>query len=199
MTTNLFEDFLLNLGLTWTLAKFIPYFVCLIFGVILFRLLMRFTMKKWLKLLVLPIALGLPFGMYSFFYPIYQPDLLNTAYFPKILPEGLPSKITLGVVVLPGCPYCAQTTAVMNRLAEQNKKLSIVYYFVSEDPESVEIFRKKLNTGIAIKSGIDATRWMLAAEGVFPSYLLFDQKQLKRAWHNTTFGVRALDELRAYK
>ena len=87
----------------------------------------------------------------------------------------------------------------MNRLAEQNKKLSIVYYFVSEDPESVEIFRKKLNTRIAIKSGIDATRWMLAAEGVFPSYLLFDQKQLKRAWHNTTFGVRALDELRAYK
>jgi hypothetical protein len=40
---------------------------------------------------------------------------------------------------------------------------------------------------------------MLAAEGVFPSYLLFDNKQLKRAWHNTTFGVRALDELKNYK
>jgi hypothetical protein len=40
---------------------------------------------------------------------------------------------------------------------------------------------------------------MLAAEGVFPSYLLFDNKQLKRAWHNTTFGVRALDELRAFR
>jgi hypothetical protein len=141
----------------------------------------------------------LPFGLYFFFYPIYQPDIYNTAYIPKILPEKLPSKTTLAVVVLPGCPYCAQTTSEMNRLALQNKKLQIVYYFISEDPESVRIFRKNLDRRIGIQSGIDATRWMLAAEGVFPSYLLFDNKQLKRAWHNTSFGVRALDELRAYK
>jgi len=58
---------------------------------------------------------------------------------------------------------------------------------------------KNVGRRIGIQRGIDATRWMLAAEGVFPSYLLFDNKQLKRAWHNTSFGVRALDELRAYK
>jgi hypothetical protein len=56
-----------------------------------------------------------------------------------------------------------------------------------------------LSSNVKIVCDDQATLWMLAAEGVFPSYLLFDHKQLKRAWHNTTFGVLALDELRAYK
>jgi hypothetical protein len=197
--TNFFEDFLLNLGFSWTLAKYLPYVICLLLGLLLFRIWVKVVFRWWLKILVLTVVCSLPFGLYFFFYPIYQPDIYNTAYIPKILPEKLPSKTTLAVVVLPGCPYCAETTSEMNRLALQNKKLQIVYYFISEDPESVRIFRKNLDRRIGIQSGIDATRWMLAAEGVFPSYLLFDNKQLKRAWHNTSFGVRALDELRAYK
>jgi hypothetical protein len=197
--TNFFEDFLLNLGFSWTLAKYLPYVICLLLGLLLFRIWVKVVFRWWLKILVLTVVCSLPFGLYFFFYPIYQPDIYNTAYIPKILPEKLPSKTTLAVVVLPGCPYCAQTTSEMNRLALQNKKLQIVYYFISDDPESVRIFRKNLDRRIGIQSGIDATRWMLAAEGVFPSYLLFDNKQLKRAWHNTSFGVRALDELRAYK
>jgi len=197
--TNFFEDFLLNLGFSWTLAKYLPYGICLLLGLLLFRIWVKVVFRWWLKILVLTVVCSLPFGLYFFFYPIYQPDIYNTAYIPKILPEKLPSKTTLAVVVLPGCPYCAQTTSEMNRLALQNKKLQIVYFFISDDPESVRIFRKNLDRRIGIQSGIDATRWMLAAEGVFPSYLLFDNKQLKRAWHNTSFGVRALDELRAYK
>jgi len=197
--TNFFEDFLLNLGFSWTLSKYLPYVICLLLGLLLFRIWVKVVFRWWLKILVLTVVCSLPFGLYFFFYPIYQPDIYNTAYIPKILPEKLPSKTTLAVVVLPGCPYCAQTTSEMNRLALQNKKLQIVYYFISDDPESVRIFRKNLDRRIGIQSGIDATRWMLAAEGVFPSYLLFDNKQLKRAWHNTSFGVRALDELRAYK
>jgi len=197
--TNFFEDFLLNLGFSWTLAKYLPYGICLLLGLLLFRIWVKVVFRWWLKILVLTVVCSLPFGLYFFFYPIYQPDIYNTAYIPKILPEKLPSKTTLAVVVLPGCPYCEQTTSEMNRLALQNKKLQIVYYFISDDPESVRIFRKNLDRRIGIQSGIDATRWMLAAEGVFPSYLLFDNKQLKRAWHNTSFGVRALDELRAYK
>lgn len=92
-----------------------------------------------------------------------------------------------------------QTTDIMNRLAEQNKHLKISYYLVSEDPISEQQFRKKLNKRIAVRYTKQATLWMLAAEGVFPSYLLFDKKRLISAWHNTTFGVRALDELRKYQ
>ena len=84
-------------------------------------------------------------------------------------------------------------------MVKQNKNLKIAYYMVSEDTIAKQSLRKKLDKRIAIRYTKDATLWMLAAEGVFPSYLLFDQRQLKRAWHNTTFGVLALDELRAYK
>jgi hypothetical protein len=197
--TNLFEDFLLDIGMSWTLAKYLPFIICLILGFFLFKIWMKIRLRLWLKLIVLSLVCSMPFGLYFFFYPIYQPDVFNTTYAPKMLPEDIPTGTTLAVVVLPGCPYCEQTAAVMNRLTEQNTKLHIVYYFVSEDPEAMKIFRRKLHKRIALKSGIDATRWMLAAEGVFPSYLLYDHKQLKRAWHNTNFGVLALDELRAYK
>lgn len=197
--TNFFEEFLLNIGFGWTLAKYFPFIICLILGFLLFKIWSKIKLRMWFKLIVLTLVCSMPFGLYFFFYPIYQPDVFNTAYVPKMLPDDIPTGTTLAVVVLPGCPYCAQTTAVMNRMAVQNTKLKIVYYFVSEDPASERIFRKQLHPRIALKSGIDAPRWMLAAEGVFPSYLLFDHKQLKRAWHNTTFGVLALDELRAYK
>jgi hypothetical protein len=196
---NAIETFLLDLGFSWTLAKYLPFMICLILGFLLFKIWIKIKLRLWLKLIVLTLVCSMPFGLYFFFYPIYQPDVLNTTYIPKMLPDDIPTRTTLAVVVLPGCPYCTQTTAVMNRLASQNKKLHIKYYLVSDDPEALRYLRKRLDPRIDIVHDGQAPLWMLAAEGVFPSYLLFDHKQLKRAWHNTTFGVLALDELRAYK
>lgn len=197
--SNGLEVFFLNLGWSWTLSKFFPYLLACILGLILLKVTLKLRLNFWIRIPIGVLLLLLPFSSYFFFYPIYQPDLLNTAYKPKILPPQKPKQTTLAVIVLPGCPYCMQTTDVMNRLAVQNKHLKISYYLVSEDPISERLFRKKLNRRIAVRYAKDETLWMLAAEGVFPSYLLFDNKQLKRAWHNTTFGVRALDELRAFR
>ncbi|MFM7006736.1 MAG: TlpA family protein disulfide reductase [Flavobacteriales bacterium] len=197
--TNYLENSLLDFGFGWTLSKLLPYLLFIALGVVLLRFSLKLRLIFWLRFPVAIILLLLPFCSYFFFYPIYQPDIFNTAYKPKILPQEKPAKTTLAVVVLPGCPYCLQTAEQMNRLAEQNKKLQIVYYFVSEDPSALKLFRSKLHKRIRLKYSHDATLWMLAAEGVFPSYLLFDHQQLKRAWHNTTFGVRALDELSSYQ
>jgi thiol-disulfide isomerase/thioredoxin len=196
---NSFETFLLDLGFTWTLAKYFPYLLAIFIGWLFFRWLKKIRMNKWILFPLLALVFCLPFVTYFFFYPIYQPDLYNQGYRPKTLLNEPPKGTTLAVVVLPGCPYCMQTTEVMNRLAKQNKNLKIAYYMVSEDPSAQQTLRKQLDKRIAIRYTKDATLWMLAAEGVFPSYLLFDHKQLKRAWHNTTFGALALDELRAYK
>ena len=197
--SNPLEFFFLDLGLSWTLSKFLPYVLTCLVGLVLLQVTLKLRLNFWLRIPIGILLLLLPFSSYFFFYPIYQPDLFNTAYKPKILPPQKPRQTTLAVVVLPGCPYCMQTTDVMNRLAAQNKHLQICYFLVSEDPISEQLFRKKLDKSIAIQYAKDETRWMLAAEGVFPSYLLFDKKQLKRAWHNTTFGVRALDELRKFR
>ena len=196
---NSFETILLDLGFSWTLAKYLPFLLALLLGWLFFRWVKRIRMNKWILLPLLALVFCLPFVTYFFFYPIYQPDLYNQSYQPKTLLNTPPKATTLAVVVLPGCPYCMQTTEVMNRLAKQNKNIKIAYYMVSEDPSVKQTLRKKLDKRIAIRYTKEATLWMLAAEGVFTSYLLFDQRQLKRAWHNTTFGVLALDELRAYK
>jgi thiol-disulfide isomerase/thioredoxin len=196
---NFFETILLDLGFTWTLAKYFPFLLAIFIGWLFFRWVKKIHINKWILFPLLALVFCLPFVTYFFFYPIYQPDLNNQSYRPKTLLNEPPKGTTLAVVVLPGCPYCMQTTAVMNRLAKQNKNLKIAYYMVSEDPIAQKTLRKQLDKRIAIRYTKDATLWMLAAEGVFPSYLLFDNKQLKRAWHNTTFGVLALDELRAYK
>jgi len=196
---NFFETILLDLGFTWTLAKYFPFLLAIFVGWLFFRWVKKIHINKWILFPLLALVFCLPFVTYFFFYPIYQPDLYNQSYRPKTLLNEPPKGTTLAVVVLPGCPYCMQTTAVMNRLAKQNKNLKIAYYMVSEDPIAQKTLRKQLDKRIAIRYTKDATLWMLAAEGVFPSYLLFDNKQLKRAWHNTTFGVLALDELRAYK
>jgi hypothetical protein len=197
--SNYLEVFFLDLGLSWTLSKFLPYLLACILGLILLKLMLKLRLNFWVRIPFGILLLLLPFSSYFFFYPIYQSDLFNSAYKPKILPPQKPEQTTLAIVVLPGCPYCMQTTDVMNRLAAQNKHLKISYYLVSEDPISERLFRKKLDKRITVRTTKDATLWMLAAEGVFPSYLLFDNKQLKRAWHNTTFGVRALDELRKFE
>jgi thiol-disulfide isomerase/thioredoxin len=196
---NFFETILLDLGFTWTLAKYFPFLLAIFVGWLFFRWVKKIHINKWILFPLLALVFCLPFVTYFFFYPIYQPDLYNQSYRPKTLLNEPPKGTTLAVVVLPGCPYCMQTTAVMNRLAKQNKNLKIAYYMVSEDPIAQKTLRKQLDKRISIRYTKDATLWMLAAEGVFPSYLLFDNKQLKRAWHNTTFGVLALDELRAYK
>jgi glutaredoxin len=173
--------------------------LALLIGWLLFKTVHQIRLNKWIRFPLLGLVFCLPFATYFLFYPIYQPDLQNQTYLPKTVLNHPPKGTTLAVVVLPGCPYCTQTTKVMNRLITQNKKLKIVYYLVSDDDSAKQMFRKKLDRRIEIRYTKDAALWMLAAEGVFPSYLLFDNKRLKRAWHNTTFGVLALDELRAYK
>lgn len=197
--SNTVEEILINLGLSWTLSKFLPYFLACIIGILLLKITLKLRLNYIVRISIGIFLLILPFLSYIIFYPIYQPDLINETYKPKILPLKKPEKKTLVITVLPGCPYCSQTINVMNKLSVQNKELKIIYYLVSNDPHSENLFRKKLKKRIGVSYTNEPERWMLAAEGVFPSYFLFDNKQLKRAWHNTTFGVRALDELRNFK
>lgn len=196
---NSLEYFLLDCGLSWTLAKYLPYVLLLLAGGFSAWYLKKIQLKLWVRLSLMGLALCLPFACYFFFYPIYQPDLFNQPYKPGAFVKVPTNKATLAVVVLPGCPYCEGSVKTMNQLQTQNPKLNITYYLVSDDSMAKAAYKKQLDKRIGVVYEKDAMRWMLAAEGVFPSYLLFDNKQLKAAWHNTTFGVRALDYLRAYR
>lgn len=199
MLDNPIEYFLVELGLSWTFSKFLPYLSTLLLGALLLLFTARIAVPKWVRFILMFVTFFLPFGIYFFIYPVYQPDITNEAYRPKVVPSKLPKNKTLVVVVLPGCPFCMQTTKMMRTLANQNKELDIVYYLVSEDPIAQKQLKKRLGQKIEVSYNPNATLWMLAAEGVFPSFILIDKNKAARAWHNTTFGVRALDELRSYR
>ncbi|MFM7643595.1 MAG: hypothetical protein ACKO5N_02270 [Sphingomonadales bacterium] len=196
---NAVEFFLLDLFGSWTFAKFLPYVVLLLLGGLAAWYLKKMRSRLWIKLSFMLLVAALPFATYFFFYPIYQPDLFDQTYKPGAFVKVQTAKAMLAVVVLPGCPYCEGSIKTMNQLQAQNPKLKIMYYLVSDDSTAKASYKKQLDKRIGVVYEKNAMRWMLAAEGVFPSYLLYDHKQLKAAWHNTTFGVRALDYLRAYK
>lgn len=197
--TNAFEDILLEIGLGWTFAKFLPYFLLILLGIVIAWYLKKWKLLLWLKLIIISILSLSPVASYFFFFPIYQADLSNNSYKPAVTPKITEDEAFLAVVVLPGCPYCEGSVKTMNALIKKNPKLQIHYYLVSEDPISEANFKRKLNGKIKVIYNQDATLWLLASEGIFPSYLLFDKGKLKAAWHNTTFGVRSLDFLSSYK
>jgi hypothetical protein len=195
---NNLESFLLQLGFSWTAAKFVPYFLTLIIGFVFFKLLAKVTVKNWLRLIFMALGFCLPFLTYFTFFPIYKADLQAETYTPPIVDPQLPNQATLFIVILPGCPYCMETIQLSKQMLQKNSKIRIQYLLTSEDMEGYRYFRKRLPKQIGVKIPANPTIWMLSAAGEFPSYLLVKDRKVVKAWHNNEFGVRALDQINAY-
>lgn len=195
---NSFEYFLATIGCSWTAAKFIPYFLTICIGLLMFRFISKMQIRNWLRLLLMALGFCLPFISYFVFYPIYRADLQVETYKPLVVATGLPKQTTLFVVILPGCPYCIETIELSKKLLQQNPKLNMRYILSSDDQEGYRYFRKRLPLQIGVEIPKDQTIWMLSASGEFPSFLLVRNKRVLKAWHNNDLGVRALDQINAY-
>lgn len=195
---NSLEYFLATIGCSWTTAKFIPYFLCLIFGLLMFRFISKMQIRNWLRLLLMALGFCLPFLSYFAFFPIYRADISTETYKPLVVAPGLPKQTTLYVVILPGCPYCIETILLSKKLLRLNPKLNMRYILSSDDQEGYRYFRKRLPPQIGVEIPKDQTVWMLCASGEFPSFLLVRNKRVLKAWHNNDLGVKALDQINAY-
>lgn len=191
---NFFESIFIDLGLSWTAAKLIPYLLMAISGFILvytFHQCIESRLKKWLSMSILAL---LPFGTYFAFYPIYQGDFTNVHFKPTQL-DQFPSKYTLNVVVLPSCPYCHETILLMNKLKARQPKLNIRYVVVAETKSTMNGFKSKLNKRIQVVISKKPEDWIIMAQGGFPCMILSEDKKIIHAWENDHFGVRAIDEI----
>jgi thiol-disulfide isomerase/thioredoxin len=191
---NFFETIFLDLGLSWTAAKLIPYLMMAILGFIIvytFHSKIKHRFKKWISMSVLCL---LPFGTYFAVYPIYQGDFVNVHFQPKQL-EKFPSKLTLNVVVLPSCPYCHETITLMNYLKENYPKLQIRYVVVADSKQTMQAFRSKLNHQIDVQLSKKPKDWIMMAQGGFPCMILSKNNKIIYAWENGHFGVRAIDDI----
>ncbi len=191
---NFFETIFLNLGFSWTAAKLIPYIMMAILGFTLvysFHNKIQHRVKKWLSMTLVCL---LPFGTYFAVYPIYQGDFVNGHFQPKQL-DKFPSKLTLTIVVLPSCPYCHETTELMNNLKERYPKLQIRYVVVAESKQTMQAFRSKLNPKIDVQLSNNPKNWIIMAQGGFPCLILSKSRNIVYAWENGHFGVRAIDDI----
>jgi thiol-disulfide isomerase/thioredoxin len=191
---NFFESIFLNLGFSWTLAKLIPYLLMALLGFTLvytFHGKIQHRVKKWISMSLVAL---LPFGTYFTFYPIYQGDFVNDHFLPEQL-DNFPSKLSLNIVVLPGCPYCHETISLMNELKARYPKLHIRYVVVGESKQVIHAFKSKLDSKINVQLSKTPKDWIIMAQGGFPCMILSKDKKIIYAWENGHFGVRAIDDI----
>ena len=194
---NSIEIFLLNLGLPFMVAKFLPYFLLTICGWFLGRQVYRKMLSKTNnRVLLALIFIGFfiqPVLIYFVFSPIYQGDIFDLSYHPKTTSK-LYQKQTLAVIALPGCKFCSESTQHM-RSIEPYTNTPIEYWVLGSDSLDLKAYQELVGKKIKCRLKSDLKEVLPLTEGSFPTYLLIEKGVIQKAWHNDSFGVRALNEL----
>ena len=200
---NTLEIFLSSLGLSWTLSKLLPYILFLIIGfsfsVIFYK---KFKLLKPLKIIISLAIFVLPFLLYFVYSPIYQGDFSNSGY--TVSSENrFPDKKQLTVYVLSNCPYCIQATTTLKNMLFNNKRIQLEIKVIGNHMNDKIKYQRLINQlgDVSLyKKGDSLVREPIQAmlkltKGEFPTYLLSENGQAVKAWHNDSFGVRAMDEV----
>lgn len=179
------------------MAKFIPYVILLVLGWLLgwfvYRKIQQKTPKRWLQALVFIGFFIQPVIGYFVIFPIYQGDLMDLSYHPKTK-LLLPQQKSLIVVALPGCKFCSESTQFMKSV-RPFAKTPIKYWVLGSDSTDLKTYQGLVEKGITCALQPNLTEVLPITEGSFPTYLLIEKGKIIKAWHNDTFGVRALQAL----
>ena len=196
---NAIEKFFLDFGFSWSASKAIPYVFCILLGIVLVFVYRRFKPKNvWIFRSVAFVLLTLPFSVYFSIYPIYEGDFSNQGTKPTSSIQ-FPANKALTVVVLPNCPYCYQSIALMKKIKKRNPLIPISYWVVSADtlPAKSAIL-KVIPKEFQIEQRHDIAKISELVQGSFPCFILSDRKSTVKSWNNNQFGVRALDEIETF-
>lgn len=194
---NTFELFLLNLGASFTFAKFLPFGALVSVGILLswlfFRLPLLKLMPRILKAFTsLLVVLALP-TLYFLFFPIYQGDVFEMGYSPS---SKMKFDFTeeLIVVALPGCKFCAASTQSMKEV-KPYLTCNIRYWVLGSDTLDIKAYKNMLGNDIACEMAPRQNEVLPITKGSFPTYLWIKNKKLVKAWHNDGFGIKAFSEI----
>lgn len=196
----MFEQFFLNWGLSFTTAKLVPYLLALLLGgliVYLLRRKLKFR-NRLVTILLRLVIIAIPFAAYFAFYPIYVGDFSNASEtISRTTDNQEISGKKLYVITIPYCPYCEEAVETMKKLKERNANMDIEYVVCSEDSETLSFYEDAGKGAISVRLAEDPGQMSVLATGRFPTFVLSEEgKELKR-WDNSSFGVRALDEVEA--
>ena len=203
---NLFEISLSSTGLSWTMSKLLPYILFLITG-ILFAVIFykKFKLSKPLKIIISLALFVLPFLLYFVYSPIYQGDFSNSGY--TVSSENrFPEKKQFTVYVLPNCKYCVSSTATLKAMIRKNKGIDLVVrvlgHTVNDSLKYVKLMDNlvpvAMNSSNNSIEKVQIKELITITQGEFPTFVLSKNGKAIKAWHNDSFGVRAMDEVDHY-
>jgi hypothetical protein len=203
---NLFEISLSSLGLSWTMSKLLPYILFLItgifFAVIFYK---KFKLLKPLKIIISLALFVLPFLLYFVYSPIYQGDFSNSGY--TVSSENrFPDKKQFTVYVLPNCKFCVSSTATLKAMIRKNKGINLVVrvlgHTVNDSLKYVKLMDNlvpvTMNSSNNSIEKVQIKELITITQGEFPTFVLSNNGKAIKAWHNDSFGVRAMDEVGHY-
>ncbi|MBM3185900.1 MAG: hypothetical protein FJZ67_06335 [Bacteroidetes bacterium] len=196
---NWIETHFLDIGLSWSSSKALPYFLSILLGLILVFLIKKIRFNKnWIKWAISLFVLLLPFSVYFAFYPIYEGDFSNLGVIPNSKIK-FPTQKALTVVVLPDCPYCHQAIPLIDKIKSRNPKMTINYWVVTSDslPPKTGIL-SKISSDYQVCQRLDVVEISQLVLGTFPCFILSENNKAIKVWNNNQFGVRALDEMEGF-
>lgn len=189
------ETLLNNLGLSFTLSKFIPYLLTIIIGILLAKLLSkRISASRIIRSIFIVLIAGLPFGLYFAIHPIYQGDFSNDGVLIKKKLE-LPKDKDLLIIALADCPYCLQSQETIKLIHQKNTKIKAEYIIVNGTKQDSIKYARMLLGFASCRTVKNSVALLQTTKGHFPSFILVQKGTLKKVWNNNTFSVRAWDEV----
>ena len=189
------ETLLNNLGLSFTLSKFIPYLLTILIGIVCAKLLSKhISASKIIRILFITLITILPFGIYFAIHPIFEGDISNEGINIKNNLD-LPKNKDLLIIALADCPYCIQSQETVKLIHQKNTKIKAEYLIVNGTKQDSIRYARMLLGFASCRTVKNSVPLIQTIQGRFPSYILVQKGKLNKVWTNNTFGVRAWDEV----
>lgn len=194
---NSIENVLLDLGLSWTISKLLPYLIAIVLGIVLVYV-FRIKIKSCTPIVKWSLRIGLivlPFVAYFIYAPIYEGDFSNGAE--KRAMDTKYAELTgekLVIIALPNCPFCLEAMERLKKLKKRVPSAALEYVLCNADSSNIGWYKENAGNGINVRLATDSKAMSQLAEGKFPTFVLVGESNLK-IWPNNSFGVLAMDEL----
>ena len=185
----------LNIGLSWTLSKMMPYVMQFIVIILLSAMLSQFFGANYgrKKLILIASAITLS-GIAFAVHPIYEGDFSNS--YEELIVKQNTTVFNQGLtmVALPGCPYCYERIETLNRLKTYHKDVPITVVMVADDSLTIADYREKLDKDIAVIAAPNGKQVAQVVGGSFPAFIYKKQAvPFLYYWSQIGFGTGAMD------
>ncbi|WP_123776116.1 hypothetical protein [Brumimicrobium aurantiacum] len=189
----------LNLGLSFTFSKILPYMleffaVCLLLFNVYRQYLtgVSLTIRRLVSMLILFGGCGAAFAA----NPIYEGDFSHQ--YREVFLTGENAKTFeqgLTMVALPGCPFCFQKLDEMKKISALYPSIPMHVFVINNDQAALEAYRERAEGIIEVEMFPDSRLLKSVIIGGYPNLIYNHDVQDSKliSWSNSGFGSTSWD------